>query len=88
MRTKEILDDDGDAELSAKEIRQALSGIVCRCTGYQQIVDSVQAAQKAYGAGMQPSVVPSGSTATEEGPIELVDTDRAGEAAYDNEKEH
>jgi carbon-monoxide dehydrogenase small subunit len=26
------------------QIREALSGILCRCTGYQQIIDSVEAA--------------------------------------------
>src|SRR4051812_6691427 len=29
---------------TAAEIREALSGVLCRCTGYQQIVEAVQAA--------------------------------------------
>jgi carbon-monoxide dehydrogenase small subunit len=33
-----------------EEIRDAISGVICRCTGYQQIVDSIRAAAQA-GAG-------------------------------------
>ncbi|MBU4575052.1 MAG: (2Fe-2S)-binding protein, partial [Proteobacteria bacterium] len=29
------------------EIRQALSGVLCRCTGYRKIVQAVKAAAKA-----------------------------------------
>ncbi len=37
---------------SPEEIRQELSGNICRCTGYAGIVDAVQlAAEKALGAG-------------------------------------
>lgn len=35
----------GGAEFTEEEIRQALSGNLCRCTGYQSIVEAVQAAQ-------------------------------------------
>ena len=35
---------------SDEEIRDAISGVICRCTGYQQIVDSLRAAAQA-GAG-------------------------------------
>jgi aerobic carbon-monoxide dehydrogenase small subunit len=31
---------------SRAEIRQALKGNICRCTGYQQIIDAVEAAAK------------------------------------------
>jgi aerobic-type carbon monoxide dehydrogenase small subunit (CoxS/CutS family) len=31
------------------EIREALSGNLCRCTGYQHIVDAVLAATRAAG---------------------------------------
>ncbi len=38
---------DENADPSEQEIREALSGNLCRCTGYQNIVDAVQlAAQK------------------------------------------
>ncbi len=36
---------------SDDEIREAISGITCRCTGYQQIVESIQAASQAASAG-------------------------------------
>ncbi len=32
---------------SDDEIREAISGVTCRCTGYQQIVESIQAASQA-----------------------------------------
>ncbi len=34
------------AELSRNEIREAISGNQCRCTGYAKIVDAIQAASK------------------------------------------
>jgi carbon-monoxide dehydrogenase small subunit len=36
---------------SDDEIREAISGVTCRCTGYQQIVESIQAASQAASAG-------------------------------------
>ena len=33
------------------EIREAIGGNLCRCTGYQQIVDAIQLAAKRIGAG-------------------------------------
>ena len=33
-----------------EQIREAISGVICRCTGYQHIVESIRAA--AGGAGM------------------------------------
>jgi aerobic-type carbon monoxide dehydrogenase small subunit (CoxS/CutS family) len=32
------------------EVREAISGVTCRCTGYQQIVEAIQAASRALGA--------------------------------------
>ena len=32
---------------SDDEVREAISGVTCRCTGYQQIVESIQAASRA-----------------------------------------
>ena len=34
---------------SEEEIRAGMSGNLCRCTGYQQIVDSIMAASKMMG---------------------------------------
>ncbi|MDQ7780774.1 MAG: (2Fe-2S)-binding protein [Planctomycetota bacterium] len=34
-----------------EEIRKAIFGNLCRCTGYQQIVDAIQAAAAWYGGG-------------------------------------
>jgi carbon-monoxide dehydrogenase small subunit len=36
---------------SRQEIRQAISGVLCRCTGYKRIVDAVEAAARMGGAG-------------------------------------
>jgi aerobic carbon-monoxide dehydrogenase small subunit len=36
---------------SDDEIREAISGVTCRCTGYQQIIEAIQAASQAAGAG-------------------------------------
>ena len=35
---------------SVEEIREAISGVICRCTGYQQIVESIRAAGQTRGA--------------------------------------
>jgi carbon-monoxide dehydrogenase small subunit len=41
---------------SEEEIREALSGNLCRCTGYQHIVDAVRlAAQNLKTAHQQPA---------------------------------
>jgi aerobic carbon-monoxide dehydrogenase small subunit len=37
----------GNANPTASEVREAISGNLCRCTGYQNIVDAVLAAAKA-----------------------------------------
>ena len=41
---KELLDENSDP--TAVEVREALAGNLCRCTGYVKIVDSVLAAAK------------------------------------------
>lgn len=40
MSAKQYIDEDGGAE--EKQIRQSLSGNLCRCTGYQKIIDAVK----------------------------------------------
>ncbi len=37
---------DGHGPLTRDEIREALHGNLCRCTGYKQIVDAIEAAQR------------------------------------------
>jgi carbon-monoxide dehydrogenase small subunit len=47
MSAKALLDENPDP--TPVEVRAAISGNLCRCTGYQQIVDSVLAAAKVMG---------------------------------------
>jgi carbon-monoxide dehydrogenase small subunit len=44
MSTKTLLDENPDP--SDEEIRRGISGNLCRCTGYVQIVDSIKDAAK------------------------------------------
>ena len=44
LRTKEILADG--REHTDDEVREEISGILCRCTGYQNIVNAVQCARR------------------------------------------
>ena len=49
MAAKQLLDDNPNP--TEAEIREAIDGNICRCTGYQQIVDAVlHAAEVAGGA--------------------------------------
>jgi carbon-monoxide dehydrogenase small subunit len=43
MTAKEFLDAHPDGGTD-EEIREAISGVLCRCTGYQQIIESIRAA--------------------------------------------
>lgn len=47
MSTKALL--DSNPEPTAEEIREALSGNLCRCTGYVQIIEAVRNASSALG---------------------------------------
>ena len=53
LRTKEILADK--RQRSDTEVRHAISGILCRCTGYQNIVNAVQNAGRRLGCGGYPA---------------------------------
>jgi aerobic-type carbon monoxide dehydrogenase small subunit (CoxS/CutS family) len=66
LRTKEIL--SGDRALSRDELRDEISGVLCRCTGYQQILDAIEAAQESVGDELRQSVVASGPSLTEDQP--------------------
>ena len=48
MASKQILDRNPNP--TEEEIRHGLEGNICRCTGYQNIVNAVRAAAKATGA--------------------------------------
>jgi aerobic carbon-monoxide dehydrogenase small subunit len=49
MTARALLDDNGDP--SEEEIRTAISGNICRCTGYTQIVEAIAlAAERLRGA--------------------------------------
>jgi aerobic carbon-monoxide dehydrogenase small subunit len=48
IASKQIL--DRNPEPTEEEIRKGLEGNICRCTGYQHIVNAVKAAAKAGGA--------------------------------------
>jgi aerobic-type carbon monoxide dehydrogenase small subunit (CoxS/CutS family) len=45
MTAREFLRDH-PGETDERAIREAISGVICRCTGYQQIVESIQAAAR------------------------------------------
>ena len=45
---------DNNPDPTAEEIREALSGQVCRCTGYENIVRAVQWASRHEAAGREP----------------------------------
>jgi aerobic carbon-monoxide dehydrogenase small subunit len=55
---------DRNPQPSEPEIREAISGNLCRCTGYGQIVQAIQAAAEKMAAGArerQPTEVDDGS---------------------------
>ena len=47
MSAKALLDENPDP--TPLEVRRGISGNLCRCTGYQQIIDSILAAAKSMG---------------------------------------
>ena len=49
MTAKALLDQEPNP--SRERIKEALSGNLCRCTGYQQIVESVEQAARVINAG-------------------------------------
>jgi carbon-monoxide dehydrogenase small subunit len=58
MTTRALLDRNPDP--SEREIREAISGQICRCTGYATIVRSVQWAAAHEAGGERPTVTGGG----------------------------
>jgi aerobic-type carbon monoxide dehydrogenase small subunit (CoxS/CutS family) len=85
LRTKELLGQE--RILTSEEVREEISGILCRCTGYQYIVNAVLAAQDAGDGERRPSVVPSGASVGPEDPSGLVHPEAPGEGAYNENPE-
>src|SRR5258708_24839421 len=53
LASKSLLDSNGKP--SRDEIREALAGNLCRCTGYQKILDAVQLASERMASPLPPS---------------------------------
>ncbi len=52
MMAKSLLDSrKGDGSLREEEVREYMSGNLCRCTGYKQIVDAIVQASKGTEGG-------------------------------------
>jgi carbon-monoxide dehydrogenase small subunit len=52
MAVHAFLEENPRADLSDEEIREGISGNLCRCTGYQNIVEAVKlAARELHGGG-------------------------------------
>jgi aerobic carbon-monoxide dehydrogenase small subunit len=52
--TEFLTDNRGRTDFTDEELRTALAGNLCRCTGYQQIVAAVRLAAERMAAGAQP----------------------------------
>ena len=55
LTAKSFLDESRGHVPSEAEVREALSGTLCRCTGYQKIVDAVIAAARQMNAWPEPA---------------------------------
>ena len=55
LSAKSFLDERPGHVPSEAEVREALSGTLCRCTGYQKIVDAVIAAARQMNAWPEPA---------------------------------
>ena len=53
MTAKALLDKEPNP--SRERIREAIAGNICRCTGYQQIVDAIETAARELRAAGEPS---------------------------------
>jgi len=90
MAGKALLDENPDPDEA--EIREAISGNLCRCTGYQNIVKSIEyaadelAAQPATDGGTAAIESASSADATTDGPTTADDADGSDQFdGYDTE---
>jgi carbon-monoxide dehydrogenase small subunit len=60
LTAKALLDQNPNP--TRAQIRDALSGVLCRCTGYQQIVEAVESASGGGGASSPPTQMTSVSS--------------------------
>ena len=51
LTAKSFLDEHPDRVPTHDEIREAICGTLCRCTGYQKIVDAIAAAASRMTTG-------------------------------------
>lgn len=77
LRTKEILEEKLDR--TNEEVRHEISGILCRCTGYQNIVNSVQCAARKLRGG---APAPGGDGVAPGAEIGAFEGEGGGDAAH------
>jgi aerobic carbon-monoxide dehydrogenase small subunit len=65
MAATSLLDELGDAPTD-DQVRTGLKGNLCRCTGYQHIVDAIQATARSHAAGGNAGTVPGQGASGEE----------------------
>jgi aerobic carbon-monoxide dehydrogenase small subunit len=71
---------DENPEPTDAEIREALAGNLCRCTGYQKIVDAVRDAAAVLRNGESPAAVASEPESSRQGRSNTVDARRSAAA--------
>jgi carbon-monoxide dehydrogenase small subunit len=78
MRSKALLEENGDP--TRREVREGLSENLCRCTGYEKIVDAVRDAAARTGDG--DGVATDGGPRDPAGSGTDTDADGSGEARF------
>jgi carbon-monoxide dehydrogenase small subunit len=58
LTAKSFLDEHSERTPSREEIREAISGTLCRCTGYQKIIDAIVAFAAAHLEEQGPADAP------------------------------